>query len=101
MLHRILLIIAMDITIFMIRKLKDQRMITPEPQELLEHLRNIMLRMGTQDMPLTKEEMIIILNNTTQQSQSTTQIWISFKKLPKTSSDLVLWQEPIKEKEVN
>ena len=76
-------------------------MITPEPQEIPEHLWIIMLRMGTQDMLLTKEEMIIILNNTTQQSRSTTQIWISFKKLPKTSSDLILWQEPIREKEVN
>jgi len=66
MLYRILLITAMDITMFMSRKLKDQDMITPEHQELREQLQNIMPPMETQDMRVTKEEIIIILSNTTQ-----------------------------------
>ena len=50
----------------MSRKLKDQDMITPEHQELREQLQNIMPPMETQDMRVTKEEIIIILSNTTQ-----------------------------------
>ena len=66
MLYRILLITAMDITMFMIRKLKDQDMITLEHQELREQPQNIMPHMDNQDMRVTKEEIIIILSNTTQ-----------------------------------
>ena len=100
------LIIETDITIFMKQKRSDQRMIILEPLVLLEQPLIIMLLMVPQDMRLTKEgEMIIKLSNTTQLcswSQSTTQIWISFKKLRRTSLVLAVpWQGPIREKEVS
>jgi hypothetical protein len=68
MLYRILHITVMANTIIMIRKLKDQDMITPEHLELREQLQITMHHTDNQDMRVTKEEIIIILSNITQLS---------------------------------